>query len=191
VLNRYLVPRLFELNDWKLDDLPRFEPSDVDPPDLTQLSSFMTAMGSAGVQWFPDPELEKFLRQAARLPELDEDQIMVRETEERQSFVQRLAQQRLEMINLQAQAQGAAQQMVGGQMDMEDRAAAREQGDDPMARAQAEQQLAQNDEKHQMGLAGAKQKMDQSDQMHRIKMAQAKQAQKKAPAKPPTKGGAK
>jgi len=193
VLNRYLVPRLFEVNDWKLDDLPKIEPSDVDPPDLTQLASFMTAMGSAGVQWFPDPELEKFLRQAARLPDLDEDQIMVRETEERQSFVQRLAQQRLDMITLQAQATGAAQQMVGGEMDMQDRAAAREQGPDAMAQAQGEQGLAHADEKHQIGIAGAKQKMDHADQMHRVKLAQAKQAASKRPAPktPPKKGGAK
>ena len=33
-LNRYAVPRLFAVNGWKLDELPRFEPTNVDPPDL-------------------------------------------------------------------------------------------------------------------------------------------------------------
>lgn len=195
VLNRYLVPRLFEVNDWKLDDLPTIEPSDVDPPDLTQLATFMTAMGSSGVQWFPDPELEKFLRQAARLPELDEDQIMVRESEEKQSFITRLAQQRLDMITLQSQAMGAAQQMASGQMDLRDRQAAAEQGPDAIAQAQGQQALSHADEKHQLALEGVKQKMSHAEQMQKVKLtaAQKAAATKGAPAKkaPPKKGGSK
>jgi hypothetical protein len=192
VLNRYAVPRLFEVNGWKLDDLPTIEPSDVDPPDLTQLGQFMTSMSAAGVQWFPDPELEKFLRQAARLPELDEDQLMVRETEEKQSFIQRLAQQRLEMINLSAQAQGAAQQMQSGQMGLEQQKMQMEAGgEDPQAAQQ--QMLAQGDEKHKLamgaeqqkmkfGEAANKQKLTHTEQMHQIRL----QAAKKAASKPPT-----
>ena len=34
-LNRHLVPRLFEINGWELEKLPKFEPSNIDPPDLT------------------------------------------------------------------------------------------------------------------------------------------------------------
>jgi hypothetical protein len=190
-INRYAVPRLFEANGWKLDELPKIVAGDVDPPDLTQLAGFMTAMASAGVQWFPDPELEKFLRHAARLPDLDDDQLAVRETEERQSFIQRLAQQRLEMITLQSQAVGAAQQMAGGAMDVQERQAQAQQGPDAIKAAQGQQALKQSDEKHALGMAGAKQKMSQADEMHRIKTAAAKKAASKPPAKPAPKGGKK
>ena len=57
----HAIPRLFALNGIKPAELPTIVPNDVDPPDLTQLAGFMTAMTSAGMQWFPDPELEKFL----------------------------------------------------------------------------------------------------------------------------------
>jgi hypothetical protein len=73
-LNRYAVPRLFMANGWKPDKLPKFVPSDVDSPDLNQLSSFMSTMANTGVTWFPDPTLENFVRDAARLPKLDEQE---------------------------------------------------------------------------------------------------------------------
>lgn len=208
-INRYAIPRLFELNDWKLDDLPKIVPADVDPPDLAQLGQFMTSMQNAGVQWFPDPTLEKFLRQAARLPEMDEDQIEVAEIMERQSFVQRLAQQRLEMIQMQTEAVGSAQQMEQGQLANDAQHAQLEAGPDKFAQAQNDQALKQNDEKHQLGLAAAKQKMghadaafkqktQQADQSHKLRMAQTQQrakqqaaAKKTAPAKPAPKGGKK
>ena len=73
-LNRYAVPRLFAVNGWKLDELPRFEPTNVDPPALDQLAAFISSTAGAGMQWFPDPELEKYMREIARLPEMtDED----------------------------------------------------------------------------------------------------------------------
>ena len=208
-LNRYAIPRLFELNDWKLDDLPKIVPADVDPPDLVQLGQFMSAMQSAGVQWFPDPTLEKFLRQAARLPEMDEDQIAVLEIQERQSFIQRLAQQRLEMITLQQQAVGASQQMQSGALGLQQQAGEVAQGPDAMKAQQGAQQLKQADELHQTKLAGAKMGLDQqkqafgqkakhSDQLHRTKLEQAQArakmvkatpAKKAAPSKPAPKGG--
>ena len=44
-LNRYAVPRLFAVNGWKLDELPRFEPTNVDPPALDQLAAFISSHG--------------------------------------------------------------------------------------------------------------------------------------------------
>lgn len=43
-----------------------------------QLGQFMNAMTNAGVTWFPDGDLEQFVRQAARLPKLDKDSIELR-----------------------------------------------------------------------------------------------------------------
>lgn len=125
VFNRYAIPRLFEINGWKVDELPRLVPGDIDPPDLTQLASFMGQLNSAGVEWFPDPELEKFLRDAARLPKLDDTAEKVKETEARQANVMRLAQQRMEMLGLAQQAGSAAMQMdteaESKELDMEAR----------------------------------------------------------------------
>jgi hypothetical protein len=77
-LNRHLLPKLFALNGWKPDELPKIVPDDVDAPDITVLSQFMSQMATMGVQWFPDGNLENFLRQAARLPELDDEQLEMR-----------------------------------------------------------------------------------------------------------------
>ncbi len=105
VFNRHAIPRLFSLNAMKPDELPSIVPNNVDPPDLTQLSAFMTAMTSAGMTWFPDPELEKFVRDAAQLPELDPDIEAVREIQQRQAAIMELAQQRLAGIQMEQQAE--------------------------------------------------------------------------------------
>lgn len=73
-LNRHAIPRLFLANGWKPANLPKIVPSDVDSPDISQLASFMQSMAGTGVTWFPDPTLENFIRDAARLPKLDEDE---------------------------------------------------------------------------------------------------------------------
>lgn len=74
VINRHAIPRLFSANGWKPASLPKIVPSDVDSPDISVLAQFMTAMASNGVTWFPDPTLENFVRDAARLPKLDEEE---------------------------------------------------------------------------------------------------------------------
>jgi len=38
----------------------------------------MQAMAGTGVTWFPDGDLENFVREAARLPKLDKDQVEMR-----------------------------------------------------------------------------------------------------------------
>ena len=78
VFNRHAIPRLFELNQWKLDELPKLVPNNVDPPNLQELAGFMTSMAGLGMQFFPDPDLEKFLRDTAHLPELPEELLEAR-----------------------------------------------------------------------------------------------------------------
>jgi hypothetical protein len=73
VFNRHAIPRLFQLNNWKLDELPKIVPNNVDPPNLQELAGFMTSMAGLGMQFFPDPDMEKFLRETAHLPELPEE----------------------------------------------------------------------------------------------------------------------
>lgn len=189
VFNRHAVPRLFELNGIKVPELPQIIPNDVDPPDLTQLSQFMSQMATIGMQWFPDPEMEKFLRSAARLPEMSPEQEQIREQEEKQATVMRLAEQQMGIVGIQQQA-------MMGQAGVEQA----QNQPDPKAQAELDakagkQQLQQSDQQH-------KQKMGQSDQLHRQKLSQTKQmdsykaqaakkaaAAKKTPAKktPPKK----
>lgn len=197
VLNRYAIPRLFALNGWKLDQLPQIVPGDVDPPDLTQLSSFMGQMTAAGVQWFPDPELEKFLRSAARLPKLDEVDEHVRETEARQAQVMRLANQKLQMIQMSQQAQQGQMQMDQQRVGLQQQAVQAEAapmqtamqlegqkreleapGQDPRIQQQ------RDDEMHRMSLAEKEQAMRHRDEQHKQRLTLAeRQAKERAKSK--------
>lgn len=109
VFNRYAIPRLFEVNGVKLKELPKIVPNNVDPPDLTQLSSFMTSMGSLGMEWFPDPELEKYLRAVARVPALPEELLEMRRKMAEQQQVMSYAQQQMELLGVRQKAQMTAQ----------------------------------------------------------------------------------
>ncbi len=179
VLNRYAVPRLFAVNGWKVDQLPQFEPGDVDPPDLQQLAMFMGQMNQAGVQWFPDPELEKFLRDAARLPKLDEKTEDMREQQKKQSDAMTMARQQMEMIQLKMQAEQAAQQPQQQEMANEQQAMSNEQQAmsleqqkqqmaNPQPNPQEEQQLAQGEQQ----AAEGEQRLAQKEEIHQARLAQ-------------------
>jgi hypothetical protein len=114
VFNRFAIPRLFALNSWKLDRLPKITPSNVDPPNLTELSGFMTAMAGLGMTFFPDPDLEKFLRETAHLPSLSEDDEEMRRMMADQQNNMNLVQSHLEGESVKQQVQ-----MVQGGMSPE------------------------------------------------------------------------
>ena len=178
VFNRYAIPRLFEVNGWRMDALPKMVAGDIDPPDLTQLSQFMGQLTQAGVNWFPDPELEKFLREAARLPKLDETSEAVKETEARQANVMRLAQQRMEMLQMSTQAAQSSQQLQQGEMQTKQQQqqmdmAANDPGQDPkVVAALGGQQVASG----QMDLSAKEQKMRHAEEIHGTKLEQMKAA---------------
>lgn len=198
VLNRYAVPRLFAVNGWRLDELPQFVPGDVDPPDLNQLASFMGQMATAGVQWFPDAELEKFIRKAARLPELDESTEKVIEDEQKQANVMRLAQKKMEMINLKMQAEQGAHQMEQAAMSTEQQKmglAQQQMGMEQQAQEMqnpqqapqepdlTEHKVAQEDTK----VAGGEQALRHKEEIHQARLEQIKakwQESQKNKAKP-------
>jgi len=104
-LNRHLIPRLFSVNGIKTDKLPKFAPSKVDPPDLSQLAGFMNSMSNMGVQWFPDPEMESFVRRIAQLPDLPDETETIREQEFKQANILRIANQQMQALSLQGQVQ--------------------------------------------------------------------------------------
>jgi hypothetical protein len=117
-LNRYAVPRLFAVNGWKLDELPKFEPTNVDPPDLAQLASFISATASAGMQWFPDPELEKYVREIARLPEMTDEDVDYKRMMLQQQQAMEYGSGQMELIGLKQKAEMTAQGMTPEQAEM-------------------------------------------------------------------------
>lgn len=119
VFNRNAVPRLFAINGWKPEKLPKIVPNEIDPPDLAQLGAFMGQMAQAGVVWFPDAELEKFIRSAARLPELSDEAEAALDLESRQADVMRVAQQRMDMLQMQMSAQQNAMGVQAQQMQLQ------------------------------------------------------------------------
>ena len=77
IFNRHEIPRLFDLNGWRLQHYPKIVAGEVDPPDISELGSFISQLTASGMQLFPDPELENFIRDAAKLPQKSEEAEML------------------------------------------------------------------------------------------------------------------
>lgn len=73
VLNRFLLPTLWDLNGWDTKTMPSFTPGAVAQIDMSALGDLLSKMASAGAPVFPDPELEDYIRRAAGLPDRPED----------------------------------------------------------------------------------------------------------------------
>lgn len=110
--NRKAVRLLFKVNKWQTLELPKVKPQNVDPPDLTQLGAFLQQCQALGMQVLPDPAMEKFLRDAAGLPQMNDEQREVAELSQRQQLVLQVAQERMQALQMQQQA-------VQGQMGLE------------------------------------------------------------------------
>ena len=154
VFNRHAIPRLFELNAWKMDELPKIVPNNVDPPDLTQLAGFMTAMGGLGMEWFPDPELEKFLRETAHLPELPDEVLEMRRQMALQHNVMTAADQQMQFLGMQQKAQMIGQGYTPEQAQM----AAAQPSPEMAAQEQISQYKGQAIADQDPDVVGAKQK---------------------------------
>lgn len=69
VLNRYAIPRLIALNSFPgISGYPKIVAGSVTAPDLNELGSFIGSLSGAGMQLFPDENLENHIRQSAGLP---------------------------------------------------------------------------------------------------------------------------
>ena len=66
--NRIAIPRLFALNSFRLEKLPKLVPGDIEVPNLTELGDYITKLAGAGMDLFPDDKLEEYLRKVANLP---------------------------------------------------------------------------------------------------------------------------
>lgn len=72
VLNRYALPRLWQINGLDHDTMPQYRPDMPQRLDLDGLGSFIANMATAGMALFPDEELEAYLRDASGLPEVED-----------------------------------------------------------------------------------------------------------------------
>jgi hypothetical protein len=109
VINRHAIPRLIRLNGFDVEQYPKIKPMDVDSPDITQLGSFMSQMSGLGMEWFPNADLEQFVRKSARLPLLnkdDKERIEIRQHRaEKTAFLTTQAQYVQAKMSLSQQAQ--------------------------------------------------------------------------------------
>jgi hypothetical protein len=112
--NRKAIPQLFKLNGMQPDDLPQLVPNNVNPPDLAQLAAFIGTTSGAGMQWFPDGELEQFIRDAAQLPKIDPEIIEVHDVQMRQQAILALAEQKMQAMQMEQQAVTGQQQVAQG-----------------------------------------------------------------------------
>lgn len=69
VLNDHLIPRLWELNNFDMERMPRFSPDMPQRVDLDGLSNFVLRLSQSGAQLFPDEALESYLRDVSGLPD--------------------------------------------------------------------------------------------------------------------------
>lgn len=94
VINRFAVPRLFALNPFTLEVLPKVAHSDVRVPNLVEMAEYINKL--SGVQLItPTIELERHLRDIAGLPDMPEDAVEIaprkppeRETDETEDKIE-------------------------------------------------------------------------------------------------------
>lgn len=117
IFNRHAIPRLFAANGWHPAALPTIQPGNVDAPDLGQLAQFLTATAGLGFSWGPDTEMERYLRHAAGLPELGEDELVANRRIARLDEAARYAETQTRYLAARsqlAQAVAAEQQLAAG-----------------------------------------------------------------------------
>ena len=69
------LARLWAMNGFDADTQPKFVPDMPQRQDLDTLSNFILRLTQSGMKLFPDPDLEGYIRDAAGLPELTEEQL--------------------------------------------------------------------------------------------------------------------
>ena len=181
--NRHALPRLFALNGNKPDRLPKIVPNDVDPPALDQLAGFISALSAAGYPMFPDPELEKFVRDAARLPPPDPQVEAIRAQEQRQQAIIELTSQQLQLVQAQQQA-------AQGQLGLQGAAMGNEAQAQQMAAGPEQQQGPSPDETAQAGEKTSQARLGTQQQQVKLAQEKAKLASLKQGARTPAKKAA-
>jgi hypothetical protein len=204
VFNRYAIPRLFAANGWKPATLPKIEPANVDSPNLTELSGFLTQTAGLGFTWGPDADMERFLRDAAGLPALGAQDMEKRRRMARMDEASQFAEAETRYLAARSQvavALAAEQQMASGeptiesaqlgqQVDSANQDAQMSQASGAQSLAQGQQGLAQGAQQMQLAQSGegrAQEQHKRAGQQQRFDQAQAKKENTRPKAKPKAK----
>lgn len=78
VVNRYAVPRLWELNGMDPEMAPKLDFEELEDVPLGELGDLISKVAMAGCEMFPDDELENHIRRIAGLPDVDPDRMQKR-----------------------------------------------------------------------------------------------------------------
>ena len=151
VFNRHAIPRLFAVNGWKPEQLPKIVPSDIDAPDLTQLGGFLAQTAGLGFSW-ADADMEKFLRSAAGLPELSDSDFKSHKVNARREEATRFAETQTAYLAARSQlamAMAAQQAQAAGVPAAADVAEHKANAQGDVQAQQAQQQAQQAGEAHQ------------------------------------------
>lgn len=70
-INRFLIPRTFDLNGIDPQLQPEFVPGSIVPTDLVELGTFLKDVSQSGEMLFPDGPLSDWLREKGGLPPRD------------------------------------------------------------------------------------------------------------------------
>jgi hypothetical protein len=70
IINRYGLTRIWDLNNINYDLMPAFVPELAQRIDLDSLGNYVLHLAQAGAAWFPDEDLENWLRDAAGMPDV-------------------------------------------------------------------------------------------------------------------------
>ena len=74
VINSKAVPQLFALNGIKVDKLPIIETGDIETQDIDMLGRFIQTASAAGMELFPDNDLENHVRRQVGFPEKKDEE---------------------------------------------------------------------------------------------------------------------
>jgi hypothetical protein len=197
-LNRQAVPRLMMLNAIPQEHWPKIIPSDVDAPNLGELSSFMGAMAQLGMQFFPDADMEAFVRKSARMPEMSDEERRQRTSEKKKADVTRFMGVQISLLEAKAKVRDASaaedtslsissdpameEQMQAQQLQLAGGGAELDQ--QAQAAAQSEQQAAQGQQQMESG----EQQAQQGAEQHAASMDQSAQEAAAPPEKAKKKG---
>ena len=73
VLNRDLLPKIWENNGLPEETMPTLSHEDIETPDLEKLGAYIQRLAGTGVRLFPNSKLENDLLAKAKLPPITED----------------------------------------------------------------------------------------------------------------------
>jgi len=75
IFNRFAIPRLFALNNMKLEKLPTLVPGPIEKPALEAVGNYVANLAKVGIIT-PDPVLETEMRRMANLPEPEQVEVL-------------------------------------------------------------------------------------------------------------------